>query len=177
MACLGVHFAITRAQMEKLLRAAGNRKQGAGERDEAVLDLVQDIEEKWDGKNLFETDKAWDGIHRCLTEDNTPRGRIDPRKGSYPLKLCIMGGTRLYAGNDYSVNLIDPGQVADLAKALKTIDEEWMRERFFRLKPKATLYAIDEDEFEYVWGNFQGLPQFFAQAAKKKRAVVFTVDH
>ena len=177
MGSLGVHFAITRRQMNRLLEVVEESELDPGERDEAVMALVEEIESAWNKEELFETDKAWDGIHRCLTGDNTPRGKLNPTKGEYPLKLCVMGGEHLYFGDDYSVTLIEPEEVRDLARALKQITEEWMRERFFKLKAKATLYPISEEEFEYVWGNFQGLPAFMSKAARKKRAVIFTVDH
>jgi hypothetical protein len=177
MGCLGVHFAITRRQMNKLLDASLFSDLDPDERDEGVMELVEQIESAWNREELFETDKAWDPIHRCLTGDNTPRGKLNPTKGDYPLNLCVMGGEHLYMGGDYTVTLIEPEEVRDLARALKPITEEWMRERFFRLKAKATLYPIDCDQFEYVWSNFQGLPAFMAKAARKKRAMIFTVDH
>ena len=92
MSSRGVHFAITRRLMNQLLKAAFESDSKPKERDEAVLELVNDIEEQWDKDGLFETDKAWDGIHRCLTEDNTPKGRLNPSKGEYPLNR---NGSRL----------------------------------------------------------------------------------
>jgi len=177
MSSRGVHFSVTRGQMNRLLRIASNQELDPEERDEAVLEQVIEIEEQWNRDELFQTDKAWDAIHRCLTGDDTPKGRLNPGKGDYPLKLCFLGGAPLYSGRDYTITLIEPGQVADLARALKGIDEGWMRERFFRLKPRATLYPINEEEFQYAWGNFQGFPEFVARAAAKRRASLFTVDH
>ena len=176
MSCLGVHFAITRPKMDELVRLA-SRRIDPDERDEGVLACVHGIEEVWDEDNLFQWDKAWDAIHRCLTGDHTPKGRLNARKGSYPLKRCILGGRMLYRGQDYSVSLVEPEHVPGLAKAVKAVDEAWMRERFFRLDPKALLYRVDEDEFEYTWGNYKGFPEFLAKAARRHRAVIFTVDH
>jgi hypothetical protein len=170
MGCLGVHFAITEEQMRRLLKAA---RQG----DEEVMEQIEEIEEEWDERHLCETDKAWDAIHRCLTNDRTPGGQLEPRKGSYPLKLCIMGGKHLHHGTDYTVTLVRPDQVPKVAEALKKVNKKWLRERFFALDPKACEYAITEDEFEYTMGWFQELRKFFARAAKQKRAVIFTVDH
>ncbi|MCI0458096.1 MAG: YfbM family protein [Gemmataceae bacterium] len=171
MGCLGVFFALTPEQDKRLRKA--HRQDG----DEGVMEVIEEIEEAWDRKHLFETDKAWDPIHRGLTLDNTPRGKLDPTAGRKPLNLLILGGRLLYDGDDYTVNLITPAQVRRLAAALAKITEEWMRERFFQLKPKGCGYDIDEDEFDYTWGNFEGLPQFFARAAKEGRSVIFTVDH
>ncbi len=171
MSCRGVFFALT-PEEEKRLRKA-QRQDG----DEGLMEVIEEIEEAWDRKHLFETDKAWDPIHRCLTLDNTPRGKLSPTAGRKPLNLLILGGRLLYEGNDYTVNLITRAQVVRLAAALAKITQEWMHERFFQLKAKACQYAIDEDEFDYTWGNFQGLPEFFARAAEEGRSVIFTVDH
>lgn len=176
MGCLGVHFAITRKQMQQLLDVRESDLDDE-EMEEALIEAVQQIEEKWDRKWLFQTDKAWDPIHRALCEDNTPRGRINPNKGTYPLNLAIFGGEQLCEGEEYSVCLVRPEDVVGVAKALSGVTEEWLRERFFKLKARATGYPITEEEFEYAWGNFQGLPEFFAKAAKAKRAVIFTVSH
>jgi hypothetical protein len=177
MGSLGVHFAITRKQMQKLLDLRYSEDLDDDEVDEAIEEAVGEIEAKWDRKHLFETDKAWDPIHRALCEDNTPRGRINPNTGTYPLNLAIFGGRQLCEGEEYSISLVEPDDVRGVAKALSGVTEEWMRERFFKLKARATGYPITEEEFEYMWGNFQGLPEFFAKAAKAKRAVIFTVSH
>lgn len=69
MACRGVHFAIDNKAYEKLLTAGS---------DDAVIEIVQEeIEEEWDEKWLRETDKAWDAIHRCLTD-----GKLEWDSGS-----------------------------------------------------------------------------------------------
>ena len=44
-------------------------------------------------------DKAWDGIHRCLTE-----GQLGSEDGSYPLNAVILGGLPLYQGEDYVIS-------------------------------------------------------------------------
>jgi hypothetical protein len=170
MSSRGVHFAITDEQMRQLLRAS---RQG----NEGVLDLMAEIEEDWDERHLVETDKGWEAIHRCLTNDNTPWGELNRRKGSYPLRLCILGGTRLYKSWDWTITLVRPDQVPAVAEALKKVNKKWLRERFFALDPKACRYPITEEEFAYLLSCFKGLPQLFARAAKEGRAVVFSVDH
>lgn len=177
MGCLGVHFAITKKQMDQLLAVAEDEGRDEDDADEAVMEVVSVIEEKWDRKHLFQTDKAWDAIHRCLTEDHTGGGRLDPGAGEPPLSLVILGGEALYHGDDYTVALVRPEEVRDVANALAGVTEAWMRERFFRLKRKQTKYDITEEEFEYTWGNFRGMAEFFAAAAKARRAVIFTADH
>jgi len=36
--------------------------------------------------------------------------------------------------------------------------------------------TLSEEDFVYTWSSFEGLPGFFARAAKAKRAVLFTTD-
>lgn len=97
MACRGVHFAITGADAERLLAAPN---------DGAVLGIVQDeIDERWDEDWLFQSDKAWDAIHRCLTD-----GTLGPDGGSYPLKLAVLSGRQLHEGEGYIVSLVKPAE-------------------------------------------------------------------
>lgn len=81
-----MHFAIT-SERERLLLAADDE----GDRD-AVDELLEDIEELWDDDALkVDTDKAWDTIHRCLTD-----GTLEPEGGEYPLSYAILGGRHLH---------------------------------------------------------------------------------
>ncbi|RYZ66010.1 MAG: DUF1877 family protein, partial [Proteobacteria bacterium] len=61
MACRGVHFAITNDDLAALLNA---------DSDGDVMEVVQSVEERWEANEGFicETDKAWDAIHRCLSD-------------------------------------------------------------------------------------------------------------
>lgn len=178
MGCLGRHLAVTEEQVERLRRVSNGEEVDEDENvDAAVWAAVQGIEERLPERYYHDTDKAWDGLHRALTADNTPDGRLSPGAGEHPLNLCVMGGEPFCEGEDYSICLIEPDQVAEVASALAEVEEAWLRKRFFTLDPRAAEYDINEDQFEYVWGNFQGLPEFFARAAAEGRAVIFTVSH
>ncbi len=60
MVARGVHFAITDEQRRTL---------ESSQNDEARIRYVSEmIEEEWDEAYLQETDKAWDAIHRCLSD-------------------------------------------------------------------------------------------------------------
>jgi hypothetical protein len=88
MACRGVHFAITVEQADALLAAEG---------DDALMKLVEAIEQAWDKDNLAESDKAWDAMHRCLAD-----GQLDHGNGTYPLNHCVLGPRQLHEGDDYT---------------------------------------------------------------------------
>ncbi|MGC4056433.1 MAG: YfbM family protein [Paludibaculum sp.] len=163
MASRGVHFAIERTDAERLLSAAS---------DEAVLAIVQDeIEERWEEEWLYQTDKAWDAIHRCLTG-----GRLSCSEGPYPLKLAVLGGDQLHEGEDYLVSFVNPEQAGDVARALRRIDRRWLRGRYDSLD--ADLYGVPktDEDWEYTWDYFSGLPSFFERAAEAGRYVLFSVD-
>jgi hypothetical protein len=57
--CRGVLFAIDQEELQALRQATS---------DSEVQAVVAAIEERWDERFLAETDKAWDAIHRCLTD-------------------------------------------------------------------------------------------------------------
>lgn len=163
MACRGVHFAIDRTEAERLLTAPS---------DEAVLAIVQDeIEERWDEEWLYQTDKAWDAIHRCLTD-----GKLSCDGGAYPLKLAVLGGEQLHEGEDYIVSLVDPEKTSEVARELRRIDRQWLKGRYDALDED--LYGVpkSEEDWEYTWEYFSGLPSFFQRAAEAGRYVLFSVD-
>jgi hypothetical protein len=160
MSSRGVHFAIT-ASVTRRLRAADD--------DEELLEIVGEIEERWDKPNLFETDKAWDALMRCFGD-----GTLDVPDAS-PLELAFFAGDLLTEGDDSYVILITPSQVARAAAALARVTEAWLRERYDTLAFPGYAGKSDAD-FAYTWSSFQGMPEFFAAAATAKRYVIFTVD-
>jgi len=163
MSCRGVHFAITDEDLGLLL---------AAQSDDQIRELISDgIEERWDEDWLIQTDKAWDAIHRCLTD-----GKLEDENGEYPLRICILGGRQLYSGDDYVISLKDPSQCADLAEALAAVDEDLLRKRYFAISPEDYGRDLTEEDFGYTFSWFSGLPGFYQKAAKAKRHVIFTVD-
>ncbi len=163
MSCLGVHFAIEAGQAERLTLAAN---------DSEILSSVQEeIEARWDEEWLYQTDKAWDAIHRCLTD-----GFLTPGNGDYPLSFCILGGRTLYLGSDYIVRLVDPDQAGEVGRALANVKIEDLAEKYWKINPHDYGVELSEEDFTYTWDYFSGLPDFFARAAAFKRFVVFTAD-
>lgn len=163
MACRGVHFAITRGQLEKLVAASSD--------DEVIRVIQEGIESPWDTDWLHETDKAWDAIHRCLTD-----GTLDLDNGSFPLNAAVLGGRQLFDGDDYIISLVTPEQVPQVAQALRGIDEAALRRGYERIEQSDYDGDLDDDDFEYTWQWFQGLAPLFEKAAAADRAVLFTVD-
>ncbi|WP_433061818.1 YfbM family protein [Dactylosporangium sp. CS-033363] len=158
---LGVHFAITPEQERALLAA-----DDAGDAD-AVAGLLEDIEESWDDDLKVDTDKAWDAIHRALTD-----GTLDPDGGEYPLSHAIAGGRHLH--DDSYVVHVTAAEAGDVAKALHGVDRAWFRARFDAIDDPEYRGALDDGDFEYTWGNFEDVRAFYDRAAEAGRAVLFT---
>ena len=165
MGSLGVHFALSNGDLRRVLRCA---------EDGALLELIQEvIEERYleDGRWAFESDKAWDAIHRVLTG-----GRLEFDSGPVPLRYCILGGRQLYSGDDYIVSLVDSAQVRDVSVSLRSLDKDWFRQHYERLAETDYDGDVGDEDFEYTWDYFDGLRGFFERAAGASRAVLFTTD-
>ncbi len=170
MGCRGVHFALANEEAERLLAAAAS--------GEAVDYLEEGIEEQWNEDWLVETDKAWDAIHRCLTDGTLKQ------KARTTLSKCILGGTQLHRGNDYIISFLTPEEVKEVSAAISAISNEWFAQRYWSLKKKRFLWLdltdyggpIGSEDLEYSLCYLDKLKVFFQRAAMADRAVVFSVD-
>jgi hypothetical protein len=165
MAELGVHFALTITQQSELLAAVGD--------SDAVVSVIERFEQAWDQQNLFESDKAWDAIHRCFCD-----GKLHYEGGEFPLNLLICGGQQLIDDEDmaYTVSYVDAAQVKTVAAAAASLSREQLLSRYRKIKQRGFRQKLDDNHFEYVWANFTGATSFFGKAAADGKAVVFTVD-
>ncbi|MGX1777136.1 YfbM family protein [Nocardia brasiliensis] len=163
MGSLGVHFRLTPDQADALVCA---------DDPDTVRTLIESIEEELaDEADHVGSDKAWDAIHRCLSD-----GTLDPAGGTYPLSYAVLGGTRLDAGDDYFVSYLTTEQVDDVARAMAPLNEQSFRERFFALDSADYAGPRDADDFAYTWSNLLDIRAFFARAARLGGHVIFTVD-
>jgi len=163
MSARGVHFALTPTQAKQLLAAKSDRK---------LMGLIDAIEETWEQPFVVETDKAWDAMHRCLTD-----GSLLYVSGEYPLNHCICGGRQLIRGRDYTVSFVSGPQVKDVAAALAKITRAWMRKRYDQIDPADyDEVEMGDEDFGYTWANFLNVRRLYKKAAKAGRAVIFTVD-
>jgi hypothetical protein len=169
MGCRGVYFALTEDDVKKLMGA---------DNDAHVKEVIQeDIEQRWDKDWLQETDKAWDAMHRCLTDGTLTC------EGKSILEKCVLGGKQLHQGGEYIVSFLTPGEVKDVSEALKPISQDWFRKKCFSLKKKFLWFdmtdyegPMGEDDYGYTWSYFEETRKFFQKASEAGRAVVFTVD-
>ncbi|MEI8382169.1 MAG: YfbM family protein [Planctomycetota bacterium] len=161
---LGVHFALSARDATRLLKY--------NDPDELVEFITEDLEEQYleNDKWSFQSDKAWDAIHRSLTD-----GQLKYESGPFPLAYAILGGKPLDAGDDYTACFVGADQVVEVSNALMNVTKEWMQQRYHTLSQ--TEYGpVSQEDFDYTWDNVEGLRDFFAKAAKAGRAVLFTTD-
>jgi hypothetical protein len=162
MAARGVLFALDAKDAERLL---------ACREDDEVMELVEEIEERWDLDHLCELDKSWDALHRCFTD-----GDLSFENGEFPLSHVILGGVPLYGGDDYIVCYVDPDEVREVASALEPLGAQWLRARFATLTFADYQGAADAGDIAYTQVFLPGLQDFYRTAAENGRAVIFTVD-
>ena len=87
-----------------------------------------------------------------------------------------LGGKRLQESEyNYFIRLIEPSEVIDLVPALKAIDEDNLRARYFK-HCNGAWPEYGEEDFEYTWEYFEMLRDFFERMAGNGRAVIFTAD-
>lgn len=162
---LGVHFALVSKDLRKLRRLT----------DPAVL--VDFISEDLEGRYLendelsFQSDKAWEPIHRALTD-----GTLLPGRGTFPLAFAVLGGKRLDSGEGSTVCLVEPEQVKGAALALGQVTKDWFLSRFRKLSDSDYQGPLGDKDAAATWETLQGLRAFFERAGKKDRAVLFSVD-
>ena len=163
---LGVHFALATSDVERIL--AFDDGEGLQEF------LTEDIEESYlegDRSWAHETDKAWDAIHRCLTD-----GRLVYSEGPFPLAFVVLGGRCLAAGEDYTACLVQPEGVKAASEAMGGLTRAWFEQRYATLGSTDYAYPLSEEDFEYTWANFEELRAWFQTVAASGRHVLFTTD-
>ncbi len=162
MSSRGVLFAVTSDIAAALLHASD---------DDELMEIIEEIEESWEEPFVAETDKAWDAIHRALSD-----GTLDPEGGEPPLHCALLGGKHLHEGEDYFVAFVAADDVPAVARALAAIDAEAFRERYARIVPHDYAPEYGDEDREYSLAYFQEVVALYDRAAKAGRAVVFTVD-
>jgi hypothetical protein len=162
VSCLGVHIALTAEQEQDVWTHFY---------DETILGLVEALRADDDGEHRQRTDKAWDPIHRCLSD-----GTLVWDAGRWPLRGAILGGESLYFSEDFVVMLLERYEVVEVAGALDVVTQDWFRGRFLALPSHGYQGATDEDAFDYTWYWFERLRAFFRKTADEGRSMVFTAD-
>ena len=164
MACLGVLFALSLADVKKF--------KAFDDEDELLEFLTEDFEERQiGGEWAVEVDKSWDAIQRCFGD-----GQLSWESTQYPLDHIILCGEPLYSGDDYVISLKTAKEVRDIAEKIGEVTQADLRNRFNAIDPADFGEPLTEEEFDAAWRSFTDLCTFYKKAAEAKRAVMFTVD-
>jgi hypothetical protein len=166
MGCLGVHFSLSEHDVQTI--------RSIDDEAERVARIREDLEDEYFDEHpewLAQSDKAWDAIHRALSD-----GQLSWDGGNYPLNHVVLGGELLYTESDYIMVLKTPQQVRDTAAALPAVSREEFRRRYDAIDAKSYGFPLSDDDFDYTWHWFQGLRDFFLRAASEGRYVLFTAD-
>lgn len=103
MAGRGYFLALDESCVARLMAEDGD--------DARIIEAVRELD-MTDAPDECGVDKAWDGIHRCLTE-----GKLGGEDGSYPLNAVVLGGLPLHQGEDYVVSYNTADEVREVAAA------------------------------------------------------------
>lgn len=166
MSCLGVHFALTEDQVKQLAGIESDSDRLAflqEEIEERVFDELPEL--------AGESDKAWDAIHRCMTD-----GKLAYDNGEFPLSHVVLGGKPLYFQSDYIMTLKNPQEVAKIMDALGDVTEHWLRERYFNIPEEDYGVLLSEEDFQYTWEWLANIKDLYAKAAEKGYYVLFSAD-
>jgi hypothetical protein len=166
MSCLGVHFALTDDDVSQLLSRSSDAERLEFLQEELEVRYFEEPQ-----TYLAESDKAWDAMHRALTD-----GLLDHDGGKYPLNHVVLGGQLIYSGDDYIMSLKTPAQVNDIAAAILQYTEEQFRARYDAIDPDRYGLALSDEDFSYTWEWFQVVRQLYQIAASEGRHVLFSVD-
>lgn len=90
MACRGYFLALDDRCVALVLAQDGD--------DGRLIEVVKELD-MTGAPDACGVDKAWDGIHRCLTE-----GELGGEDGMYPLNAVVLGGLSLHVGGGYVVS-------------------------------------------------------------------------
>jgi Domain of unknown function (DUF1877) len=138
--------------------------------DDRLIEVIKELD-MTDAPDECDVDKAWDGIHRCLTE-----GKLGGEDGTYPLNAVVLGGLPLHQGEDYVVSYDTQAEVREVAAALADVDLGAFIARYWTLDPDEYGAAIDQDGLDYLAYYLREITAFYHRAAQAGWATVFVAD-
>jgi hypothetical protein len=166
MSCLGVHLALSDDDVGQLLSKLSDA--------ERLVFLQEELEARYFEEPqtyLAESDKAWDAMHRALTD-----GLLNHNGGEYPLNHVVLGGQSIYGREDYIMSLKTPAQVKDVAAAISQHTEGQFRALYDSIDPNRYGLDLSDEDFSYTWEWFQVVRNLYVVAASEGRHVLFTAD-
>lgn len=160
----GAYVVLTRNDAKDLFAMEG---------DEAVRGFIEKLRNSPKHREadlVLECGKAWDPIHRVLTD-----GTLSRESDDFPNDHCVLGGRRLHEGADFEVIMVRPDIVILVAESLHKMKRAEFSEKYLALDPEQYGHVPTETEGDAVWAMFKLIRQLFEDASGDHAAVVFTV--
>ncbi len=124
--------------------------------------------------NEMDLDKAWHGIHYCLTQDIG--------EGNHPLGFILYGG---HVAGDIDVGygparLFTGAETAELNTLVQKVSSDDLRanytpEKMDDVYPSVIWSRTDEDNFEYIDENFSELKKFLARCVQDRVGMTISI--
>ena len=169
MSCLGVLFAVPEETVEHI------RQLPMAKRPEYISEELEELCFEDYPERTYELDKAWDAIHRSLTD-----GSLCFDCGEYPLCGVILGGELLYFDgeeyDDYIITAKPPLMVSQLAQGLEKLTKAQFKKGYDSIDDTYPEEERSKEDMEYSWEYLQDAVPFFRHAAKQGLWVLFTAD-
>ncbi len=162
---IGSYIVLTREDAKELF---------AQQDDAAVRQLAERLRRSpkhRENELVLDCGKSWDPIHRALTD-----GTLDRDTGDFPLDHCVLGGRRMYQGDDFEVILVRPDIVAHVAQALHDLKRAEFAGKYMALDPQLYGKQPTETEADETWSMLKLIRQLFEDASNEHAAVLFTVE-
>ena len=125
--------------------------------------------------NEVDLDKAWHGIHYCLTQDIG--------EGDHPLGFILYGGN---LAGDIDVGygparLFTRTETADINSKLQQVSSDDLKANYDPDKmgdvyPSVIWSRTDEDNFDYIDENFSILKKFLAECARDELGMAISIN-
>ena len=165
---IGVLFAVPAETVEHI------RSLPMPERPVYISEELEDLYFEDYPERTAELDKAWDAVHRSLTD-----GSLCFDCKEYPLGGVILGGELLYYDgeeyDDYIITAKSPLEVSHLAEGLEKLTKAQFKRGYDSIddtypEPKS------KEDMEYSWEYLEDAVPFFRHAAGQGLWVLFTAD-
>ena len=119
------------------------------------------------GADKLDVDESWDAMHRALTN-----GKLDFGPGKYATSFVVLGGERLFSGDEWIVMLISAAQAKAAATEIQPISRDAFHLRYGVIDGSYDRVPSEED-FEYTWTSFIEVKSAFARWAREGKWILF----
>ena len=164
MSGLGAYIVLTREDAKELFA----QEDDASVR--AVTERLRNSPKHRDADLVLDCGTCWDPLHRALTD-----GTLTHDTDDFPLDHCVLGGRRLYQGDDFEAILIRPDIVPHVAAGLHDLKRAEFTEKYMTLDPELYGKQPTEAEADETWAMLKLVRQMFEDAGNEHAAILFTV--